>query len=585
MELLTVLDDALSGCAEFATSTIGIVAICLLIVTAALGWYWLGFRRRISPLTRDLRRACFVIEEVEGPAEFAAAFHDLDERIVGNRLLNASWREFKQTLLFPESDDDQVVGSVQPPGYHFRRDALLGQRLNLRLYNAIPNLLTGAGILGTFIGLVAGIYLASHGLASDDINEAKSAMQALLNGASLAFITSIVGLLSSIIFSIFEKHRVHDFDAFLGRWIGGLEKRLQRVTPEGIARQQLVQARQQTEVIQGFTDQLAFQIADAFDQKLQEHIAASVAPALMQLVQGIEGLRLDRRQSDEAVLERLLTRFTSELNGAAGTEMESLATTLSELNSKLQEQTTAAEAHHRANQEAAEASMERLSRLFTEGTERFQEHVTNSVGMMSESMEKVLAQLTQQQNLANADANKRIKVLGEAFNQAIAGLQDTLGQMREISASNHEAARMVNSLVQGLDEAAQRIQGLSAPIQKAAEQFERTGDGLSRQVEALGKAAGMVSNATAELQASNSETRAAWVDYRERFEGIDKALDGAFAVLTEGVQAFTTQVGEVLGQLDQHTAEITGKLGGAIQELGETVEELNDTVSRLRPKS
>jgi hypothetical protein len=556
-----------------------------LIAAAALGSYWLGFRRRISPMIRDLDGACSAIMGIDGPSGLAAAFHDLDERINGNSLLKASWREFKQTLLFPEPDDDQVISCVQPPGYHFRRDALLGHRLNLRLYNAIPNLLTGAGILGTFIGLVAGIYLASHGLASDDISEAKAAMQALLNGASLAFTTSIVGLLASIIFSVLEKHRVHQFDSLLGRWISGLEKRLQRVTPEGIARQQLAQARQQTVVIEDFTSQLAFQIADAFDQKLQQHVAASIAPALTQLVQGIEGLRSDRQQSDEAVLERLLTRFTSDLNGAAGTEMESLATTLNELNAKLQAQTTAAEVHHRANQQAAEESMKGMSRLFTEGTERFQEHVTKSVNTMSTSMEKILAQLTQQQNLANADANKRIKDLGAAFNQAIAGLQDTLGQMREIGASNREAATKISALIQGLDDAVARIQGLSDPIRIAAEQFARTGDGLSLQVEALGRAAGMVSNSAAELEASNSETRAAWADYRERFEGIDEALDGAFKTLTEGVQVFTTQVGEVLGQLDQHTAEITGKLGGAIQELSETVEELNDAVSRLRPRS
>jgi hypothetical protein len=56
-------------------------------------------------------------------------------------------------------------------------------------------------ILGTFIGLVAGIYLASTNLASDNIVLAKQAMQQLLHGASLAFITSIFGLSSSIVFS------------------------------------------------------------------------------------------------------------------------------------------------------------------------------------------------------------------------------------------------------------------------------------------------------------------------------------------------------------------------------------------------
>jgi hypothetical protein len=38
--------------------------------------------------------------------------------------------------------------------------------VNLRLLHAMPNYLTGFGILGTFVGLAAGISLANQGLAS-----------------------------------------------------------------------------------------------------------------------------------------------------------------------------------------------------------------------------------------------------------------------------------------------------------------------------------------------------------------------------------------------------------------------------------
>lgn len=347
MEWLASIEGFFETSSEFVTSPAGIATLCALIFIGAL-WASIGFLLGIRPLIRDLKAACADIERTAGREDFAAELHDFEERIANNALLRDDWRQFRESLLYPEPEDKpQFIRMAHPPDEHFHRDALLGRKLNLRLYNAIPNLLTGAGILGTFVGLVAGIYLASGGLASDDIDQAKQAMQTLLNGASLAFITSIVGIVSSILFSVGEKQDVHRFDQLLRRWNDALDQRLARVTPERLAHEQLVQTRQQTVVLEQFTNDLAFQIADAFHEKVQ----GSLAPVLDKLVAGIEALREDRQKTDEAVLEKLLATFTGELKGAAGTEMSALATTLTELNASLKAQTEDAEVRHRENQD------------------------------------------------------------------------------------------------------------------------------------------------------------------------------------------------------------------------------------------
>ncbi|AGA90547.1 hypothetical protein Thimo_1776 [Thioflavicoccus mobilis 8321] len=584
MEWLAVFDGSwLEAIAQFITSPAGIWLACLVIVTAALGWYWLGFKRRIKPLLRDLRSAGRAIEQASGPEEFAAVFHGIDEEILKIALLRDSWREFKATLLYPEPEDEaSVVSAVQPPDYYFHRDALLGRKLNLRLYNAIPNLLTGAGILGTFVGLVAGIYLASGGLASEDIAEAKQAMQTLLNGASLAFITSIVGLVSSIAFSIREKHWVHQFDGLLGNWISALESRLRRVTPEGMVREQLLQTRQQTQVLEGFTDQLAFQIAEAFDQRLQAHVTDSIAPALGKLVDGIDALREDRQKTDEAVLEKLLSTFTGELKGAAGTEMDSLAETLQSLNDNLKSQTEDAEKRHRENQDANRQSAERLSELFNQGTTTFQDAVRASVDKMSRSVEAIVEKLAEQQKQATADNTVRLKALSDTFTKAVQGFDETLTKMKEVAAQNDEAAAKVAELVEVLEAAAQDMRGLSDPIQAAAKAFKSTGDNVATQVQTLQTAAATVVNATQQLEASNARTQQSWEAYEKRFKRIDEDLGKAFSVLSDGVQAYTTQVNDMLKQLDKHTGEISAQLAGANEDLRARVEELADAIGRVK---
>lgn len=538
---------------------------------------------RIQPLIRDLKAGCTDIERTSSPEGFAAEFHDFEGRVGDNALLSDHWQQFRESLLYPEPDDQpQVIRTAQPPEYQFHRDALLGRKLNLRLYNAVPNLLTGAGILGTFVGLVAGIYLASGGLASDDIDQAKQAMQTLLNGASLAFITSIVGLVSSIAFSIGEKRGVHRFDELLGRWVNDLERRLLRVTPEKLAQDQLLQTRQQTQVLQGFTEQLAFQIADAFDQRLQAYVSDSIAPALAKLVDGVEALREDRQQTDEAVLEKLLATFTGELKGAAGTEMDALATTLTELNASLRTQADDAEQRHRENQTAAQQSAEQLADLFNQGTKNFQDAVGHSVEKMSKGVEAIVEKLTQQQQQATADNTQRLKALSEAFAEAVSGLRESLTQLRGITTDNEQAATKLATVIEGLDAAVQRVQRLAEPITAAAEGFQASAAALTGQVETLQSAASVVRDSAAQLEASNARTEASWQDYARRFEAIDEALGNAFTELTNGVQSFTTQVSDFVADLDKHTAEISDKLYQANHDLGERVEELSDAIGSVK---
>lgn len=71
--------------------------------------------------------------------------------------------------------------------------AYKGKKVNLYIYRSIPNVFTTIGVLGTFIG----IYI---GLQEFDTNEISKSIPKLLEGLKTAFLTSIIGIISSIIF-------------------------------------------------------------------------------------------------------------------------------------------------------------------------------------------------------------------------------------------------------------------------------------------------------------------------------------------------------------------------------------------------
>ncbi len=62
--------------------------------------------------------------------------------------------------------------------------------------------LVSLGVLGTFLGLILGVNDAAVGLASSDSTIARRSLESLLGGAGLAFITSLAGLSSGLLFTL-----------------------------------------------------------------------------------------------------------------------------------------------------------------------------------------------------------------------------------------------------------------------------------------------------------------------------------------------------------------------------------------------
>ena len=129
-----------------------------------------------------------------------------------NNLISA-WIIFEKSL-YKSVDTDtgkERVYVTEPIRYFFTEDTLFIGVLNLRFWNSVPALLVGIGILGTFAGLALGVSnLGSMDLESLKIgNQMPKEMQDLLDGMSAAFISSIVGMSTSLLFSGLEKYCIH----------------------------------------------------------------------------------------------------------------------------------------------------------------------------------------------------------------------------------------------------------------------------------------------------------------------------------------------------------------------------------------
>ena len=92
----------------------------------------------------------------------------MTKALTANPIFGEAWGEFTECLIFPQEPDKPLQISRDAAEY-FHSSAVIDRHLSIRYYNSVTNILTGLGILGTFIGLAAGISLAQAGLREDDI--------------------------------------------------------------------------------------------------------------------------------------------------------------------------------------------------------------------------------------------------------------------------------------------------------------------------------------------------------------------------------------------------------------------------------
>ena len=112
------------------------------------------------------------------------------------RTLDNLFRDYKNKVE-QQKEDGEIVNDVE----EYISEDVLSLRTWQGLVLQIPGILTGLGILGTFIGLITGI--SSVGFSS--VEAALESVSTLLGGIETAFYTSIAGVVLSILFNILNR--------------------------------------------------------------------------------------------------------------------------------------------------------------------------------------------------------------------------------------------------------------------------------------------------------------------------------------------------------------------------------------------
>ena len=427
-------------------------------------------------------------------------------------------------------------------------------KLNLRLMQAMPSILTSLGILGTFVGLSVSV-IVFDASSSESI---RASIKSLLAGMGTAFFTSVCGMSCSVSFLWFERWRYNKLYNSVDSLCARINKHYHR--PSGA----LLDAG--LDKISSKIDGIELTFGDNLDKIFDE----KVTPVITEISHKLENPAHNIAESLLAEFKKLSDdfsdRLTEKVNDKMNALLEQFILAADEMKGVPAAINTATENLIKSGETTINAQKE-----FTKETqsrfEKYTDDLTNAVkGQLS---------AIQQQFDSTANTLKGIpeeisrsveaqKTVTEEFSQQIA----KLGSIEEIYSV---AIEKITSGNQDLANAKSNINTLTEKISSAAASIETAS---SEMVESNEK---MVSNFEA-IYKLNKTVTSQVKDYSERISDIEKGLKGIFGEIEKGLNNYASTTSKNMqGMLDTFTSAVTK----ASQEISNSTSPLHESISGI----
>ena len=290
-----------------------------------------------------------------------------------------------------------------------------------RLLMATPAILTGLGVLGTFIGLAMGI--GGLDLDSKNIEDLDKSISPLIKGCSTAFITSVWGVACSIIFTFLEK--ILEWSAVNS--IRKVQSRYDALVPRYTAEESMIALHQSSAEREKVLKGLAVAIGDQM-QKAMDSIGEGITNAVKDALGG-QAQHLGKMSADlmsKALTEELgnlqtaVTGMSDGFKAEFGAASKQLSSTISGFDKVL----TGVDETVKSSRDAMNQAVERLTA---------HKEVVKELGVGASLLKSAAIELTSMRETftLSADRNKEAATAQEnaaTKNELVAIQFETIGQ-------------------------------------------------------------------------------------------------------------------------------------------------------------
>ena len=539
----------------------------------------------------------------------------LMKKFSGKRKLNEAWQDFEDSLIPRQRGNNQeVVYKTDEVSLFFSEDSLLAQHMNLRFWNSVPALLVGFGILGTFVGLVWGLrsFVDINDFTSDEIREA---IKKLLPGVSTAFVTSVWGMLASLLFNGLEKWRINRVNQAIAKLQHLLDQLFTLTTQEEIAFRQEDELEQQTAALKSFSTDLANDIKSAMgsiiaetrvqDEKGNQEIiqklhdipdaissalAEKLTPNSQNLNTAVEELqrqsekldvlhqslmesRVQNTQGNQEIIQEL-HNFPNAISNALAEKLspgfDNLITIISDIQS--------------VTRESRQEIFQELHKLHLSLGQM--DTLTEMVGMVSKNLIGLLGHMTQIAHNIQEFVKTAANQTGEGFNQRLADIDELLQRSAQVlQDAQQRTSKLLQLQGEQIDATNMQLANSRAMLARGRDVLEQMNESVAsvRQINVENeKYLAANRDSMHQIQSALVESQQPLNDSVQRFQTINRELQGIFAEIEKGLNTYAASTRK---SINTYLDDFSSQLKSALEALSGTVEVLSDTVEDLQDKS
>lgn len=236
-------------------------------------------------------------------------FKEMDNWMLQNPYVSATWIEFRNTLVFSESialkatgqdvkykDVSSTVQNVQTtadPLYFFNEESLVSSKFNSKMISTIPTVLTGFGPLFTFLQIAMAFGKIDFSTQEKTI----SSLSGFLGTMQVAALVSVVAVSSCLIFLLIERIM---YNKICKAPLGKVQELMGALFASISAEKFLYELLRESKVSNNSVANIMSGIPSEFRTAFNSTMATSIVPYLENLIFGINQLNRQLKENLKA---------------------------------------------------------------------------------------------------------------------------------------------------------------------------------------------------------------------------------------------------------------------------------------------
>ena len=390
---------------------------------------------------------------------------EITNKAIQHKRYGPLWREFDESLV--NVPHRGRLFNTLDAAHFFNTHSISRGLTESRLLAAVPGFLTAIGVIGTFAGLQMGLAMLSSSIGSEpgmtkspDIDELKNGIFGMIGGASIAFMTSVWGVFTSVVFNFFEKMLERSIRSSIANFQNQVDYLYPRITAEQSLANIEDFSRQSTEKLGELDEKIGHRLqeamreaSDAIRQGMEESLSTILGPAIEKLVD-------NAHSGSEKALENLMDRYLDGIGSAGVAQKEMM------------------EKASLGVQEASNSMTNGMSDFMSGLESQMAAMVANSSSTLTQVQDTLLTQMNEQQD---RDVARQSLLNGQiqSFQGSQAQLSDGLSEMINAQKQqNIELNQELSGLVEKFGElssaherAAQAMQGSAGEMKTTSMQM------------------------------------------------------------------------------------------------------------------